>query len=166
MVLRRAKQPQPPHPAPDYGLALEEARRRLDSQLGVIDACRGRATTLLGVAGLIGTFVGGLSAVDAGAEMTCALWVAAGAFAVSVVAGLFVLVPWKFHASMEASELVNWADKGHTRHVQERDLALRVDNQVRQNEDKAERLHRAVFIVVLAVAIEFAALTHQLIRST
>jgi hypothetical protein len=160
-----AKTP-PPSPAPDYGLALAEARRRLDSQLSIVDASRGRVTSLLGVAGLVGTFVGGLGTIQTESEMTNALWVAASAFAVAVAAGLLILVPWKFHGDVQAETLVGWTDDGHSRHVQERDLALRVETQFKDNTGKAAALQWGLILVVLAVAVEFGALAYQLIRST
>lgn len=167
MAWRRGRAPlPPPAPAKDYSLALAEARRRLDSQLAVVDASRGRVTGLLGVGGLIGTFVGGLGATQTHVGMTPPLWTAGTAFGVAVAVGLLILAPWKFHASMEASGLVNWGDAGHPRSAQERDLALHIERQVTGNGPRVRAFQWGLLVVVLALAVEFCALSYQLIRST
>lgn len=163
MVWRRPNQPEGPAPEKDYGPALVEARRRLDDQLKVVDASKARVAGMLGVGGLVGTFAGSLGTDPGG--VTADLWVAAGAFGVAVVAGLLALAPWKFHGALDAGVVVGWVDVGEPRPAVERDLALRVDQQVIKNTRKASALQWALIVVALAVAVEFAALTYHLIRS-
>jgi hypothetical protein len=146
----------------DYGLALEEARRRLDSQLALVDASRGRAISLLGVGGLLGTFVGGLDAGQPGAKMSASLWVGAAAFGVAVVVGLLVLFPWKFHGAMETESLLGWGDQGASREQQEKSLAKWTGVQVANNKCKAGALQWGLLVIVLALAVEFVALANQL----
>gem|GEM_PF-6870018 len=122
-------------------------------------------TALLGVGGLVGTFVGGLGARQADAELTPALWTAGGAFAAAVLIGLLILAPWKFHGSMTASGLVAWGDAGYARPAQERDLALHIETQVNNNACKAALFQWGLLVIVLALAVEFGALAYQLIRS-
>jgi len=153
---------QPPAADKDYGLALTEARRRLDTQLSLVDASRGRAISLLGIGGLLGTFVGGLGAHQADAKMTHALWWAAGAFGVAVVAGLLILFPWKFHGGMKAKALADWVDEGHSRSVMEYNLAVRTEDQFDKNASKAGALQWGLVVIVLALAVEFVALAYQL----
>jgi hypothetical protein len=153
-------------PGKDFGLALAEARRRLDSQLSLVDASRGRATGLLGVGGLLGTFVGGLGAInkDPGATtMTHALWIAAGAFGLAVAVGLAILAPWKFGGPMSATQLVSWVeDHQASREQMERDLAIFIDRKVDENARKAAALQTGLLVIVLALGVEFAALAYQL----
>ena len=165
MAWRRDSDPPSP-PTPDYSLALAEARRRLDNQLGVIEASRGRASSLLSVGGLLGTFIGGLGAVRQDASMTGALWVAAGAFGVAVLAGLAVLWPRKLHGDMDAETLVEWARNGYPRADQEQTIALAVAKQVKENAGKAGAVQFCLVLAILALAVEFGALGYQLIRST
>lgn len=150
---------------PDYDLALDEARRQLDGQLGIVDDSRGRVTAMLGVGGLVGTFVGGLGAQQDDAGMTPVLWTAGGAFGVAVVVGLLVLVPWKFGGGMTASGLVAWGDAGTPRHDQVRDLALHIEAEVLKNRCKAGLIQWGLLVIVLALAVEFGALAYQLVRS-
>jgi hypothetical protein len=163
MARWRAENPPPP-PAPDkdYSLALTEARRLLDTQLALVDASRGRTISLLGVGGLLGTFVGGLDSRQPGGAMTTALWVAASAFGVAVVVGLLILYPWKFRGGMKAATIVGWVEQGETRSVMERDLALRTEEQHAENARKADALQGGLIVVVLALAVEFVSLAYQL----
>jgi len=151
---------------PDYGLALTEARRRLDSQLALVDGSRGRASGLLSIGGLLGTFLGGLGAINKtpGAEtMTGALWVAAGAFGVAVVSGLLVLMPWEFGGPMSAVTLIAWVDDyGATKSQADRELAKKIDEKVDANARKAAALQIGLIVIVLALGVEFAALVYQL----
>jgi hypothetical protein len=150
----------------DYSLPLAEARRRLDGQLSIVDATRNRVISLLGLGGLLGTFVGGLGAIQEGAAMTPALWVAAGAFGVAVVAGLVILAPWKFHDGMRANPIVGWVDDGHAIDMMQREIALRVEQQYEKNSVRVARLQFGLMVVVAALGVEFVALAYQLSRST
>lgn len=169
MALCRRVPADSPAPPKDYDFALVEARRSLDLQLRDVDTIRGRATSLLSLGGLIGTFVGAMGATqqDSGAALGWPLWVALGAFASATVAAFLVLLPREFRAALDPDVLVGWVDEGLAeRPVIDRDLAIRIGRQFKGNQARVQWMHRFLAFIMLALSVELAALTYELIRST
>lgn len=147
-----------------YEVALVEARRSIDKQLAVIETARGRAMSLVSVGGLLGTFVGGLGALGDADGITAALWVAVTAFGLLTLPALVVLWPYSFYATLNPKIIVATVPTTSAAEV-DKWLAEEVGNQYDANAAKVDWLQRLLLFMVLALGVEFIALTVQLIRS-
>ena len=108
----------------DYSLALEEARRNLDSLNARLADLRSRALQLVSVGGLAAAFVGGLSALN---KNGFSLWDlgALASFALIVLACLVIWWPRNLKTSQRPWILVEWAEvPAATRQRMNRSLAL------------------------------------------
>jgi preprotein translocase subunit SecG len=147
---------------PRYTLALEEARRSMDQQMADLAGIRARATTLLGVAGLSASFLGGLALRDDPA-LSRYTWVAIGAFIAVTGVCLAILWPRAFRASRDPAKLVAWAELDDTSSDQmDRDLALWIGKQYDGNVNTLNRLMWLYCGAVVVLLIEIAALVLDL----
>jgi hypothetical protein len=90
---------------PIKALGYDESVRNLDNQAGVLEALRGRASTLLSAAALVTSVLGGLTLVAPAISQTGAFrgarigdwaWAAIIAFGLVGVATLLILWPWNW----------------------------------------------------------------------
>jgi hypothetical protein len=143
---------------PRYTLALEEARRSMDQQMADLSGVPSRATTLLGVAGLSASFLGGLALSD-DAALTRYTWVAIGAFVAVTGVCLAILWPRSFWVSRDPAELVAWAELDDTSSDQmDRDLALWIGKQYDAHANAINWLMWLYCGAVAVLLIEIAAL--------
>lgn len=86
---------QPEHPG--YELAFQEGLRAITQQQAVLDGLHRRAGTLLAVASIVTSFLGGLALGDGG--LTGLGWLAIGFFLVAAALVVYMLLPkddWYF----------------------------------------------------------------------
>jgi hypothetical protein len=88
-------------------IAYEEARRALDKQEADVDALKGRATTILSVAAVVASLLGGklLETHKLGAEG----WIAVVFFALTSALTIFILLPRKWMFAQEIDVLLGAA---------------------------------------------------------
>jgi hypothetical protein len=136
-----------------YQLAYEEAQRALTNQAGALDGLRGRAGTLLAVASLATSFLGGL-VFQGGTPKGWAPQVGIFAFIAVVLLSLVVLLPmpgWKFTVSAQVivRDFIE-ADSPASLAETHRELALRFEQWLNQNQ---RRLNRRYWIFIAASAL-------------
>jgi hypothetical protein len=92
-----------------YVLALEQARRNLDRQADFLKEIRGRATALLGFAGVAVTLIFGL-ALRGNAALGGLSWAALAAFA--VLAAMVFIISWPRGVTFifDAEGILGWAE--------------------------------------------------------
>lgn len=125
-----------------HGLAYEEALRGVVQQQTVLTDVRGRAATLLGVASISTSFLGGISLQDQ--KPTGWSWLAVGAFVVVGLLTIWILLPrrgWTFR--MSARKLIKdyvEADQPASLPEMYRDLALHLEHHFENNEKRLTHL--------------------------
>lgn len=151
-------------PEPSYTEALVEARRGFDHLASEVDTIRGRAVALLGAGGLAASFIGGF-AIHADASVSGWTWTAVGSFVVMALLAVAVLLPHRFHVSLDPATIVTWAEDSHqpaTERDIERDLALWLGRKYDENRPKVDRLGTACAGVAALFLVEVAALVLDL----
>jgi hypothetical protein len=138
----------------DYTLALEEARRGVDAQDAARANIRERAGNLLGFAGLVASFFGGL-AVRNDTEISLFLGLATVMFVLTAVAALSILVPRVVYTTMEPGTLVSWAEGSNPDPERmKRSLALWLGKQYDKNTGLLKRHHKMYTVGVGFLALE------------
>ncbi len=133
-----------------YQLAYDEAKQAVAQQVGALDNLRGRAGTLLAVASLSTSFLGGIVLQDKAPEGWLS-WAAIGAFLGAVAITLVLLMPrrrWVFGNSAKVI-IEGYAEGEHPRDLAatHRHLALYLEG----NEDKnAKRLDCLYWLFTVA----------------
>jgi len=127
-----------------YQLAFEEARQAVAQQVGALDDLRGRAGTLLAVASLSTSFLGGIALQDKALEGWLS-WAAIGAFLGVVAVTLALLVPrprWVFGTSAKVI-IGQYAEGEHPRDLAttHRFLALHLEGHEDRNAKRLNRLY-------------------------
>lgn len=141
-----------------YTVVLEEARRAMDQQRSDLAGLRDRAGSLLGFAGLVGAFIGGLS-IREDAKVSGRSWSAVIAFALLALAVLYVLKPRKFTLMLASPKLVGWIENGDaTIDTLRRDTALWLDSHHTKNQNTLNRLHAAYLAGIVMLLVEVCAL--------
>lgn len=143
-----------------YQLAYDEAKRALTDQASALDALRGRAGTLLAVAALATSFLGGL-VFEGGTPKGWAPQVGIFAFIAVVLLSLLVLLPlpgWKFTASPKAivRDFIE-ADPPASLAETHRELALRFDEWLDRNEKRLNRRYWTLIAASALLAVEVGA---------
>ena len=144
--------------APDYSLALEEARRGFDATSGELPALRTRATQLLGVSGLAASFVGGFGAASRQPPNGPG-WAALGFFVVTAGLCLVLLWPRAFYDAPKPFQLVAWAETPDVtlKEMQKR-LAEVMSEKNDANRERLDRLFMVYSWTVVALSLEIVAL--------
>lgn len=133
-----------------YQLAFEEARQAVAQQVGALDNLRSRAGTLLAVASLSTSFLGGIVLQDKAPEGWLS-WAAIGAFLGAVAITLVLLLPrpgWLFGTSAKVI-IEQYAEGEHPRDLAttHRHLALHLEGHEDRN---ARRLNRRYWLFTAA----------------
>jgi hypothetical protein len=129
-----------------YQLAYQQAERAITQQAGALDEIRGRAGTLLAVASLATSFLGGLVLGDE-APVGRQSWLAMIVFVVVVALTLHILLPrrgWRF--AMSARTLIGdyiEADDPASVATMYRELALYLERNFDCNEGRMKRRYVA-----------------------
>ena len=134
-------------------IAYQASLRRLDTQERLLDELRARTGLLLAAASLAASFLG-RPALDA--EPVALAVFALGAFAVSMAASLYVLMPKKdlvfaLVGSRLYEELYEFGDNVHEVH---RRLAYDLDRFWKSNDETLQRVFRAFRVAVWSLAAE------------
>lgn len=146
-------------------LALTEARRSLDGQLGLVEVTRQRAIAIMGLAGLVGAFVGSMGASNAGGHVSCAIWIALITFGMLMVLTVLILWPRQLNADLDPVVLIeDWIPQ-QTAESLDRVLALRVAKQHADNKSIVDWMVRGVAAMTVLLSIQFVALAVQMIGS-
>jgi len=136
-----------------YQLAYQEAERAITQQAGALEAIRGRAGTLLAVAALATSFLGGLVLGEKAPEGRLS-WAAVVAFVGVVALTLFILLPtpgWRF--ALSARTLIGdyiEADDPASVATMYRELALHLE---RYFDGNAARMKRRYVAFIVASAL-------------
>jgi hypothetical protein len=150
-----------------YQLAYEEARRRIGEQVGALDNLRGRAGTLLAVASLSTSFLGGIVLQDKAPEGWLS-WSAIGAFVGAVVITLVLLLPrgrWVF--GMSANDIIEgYAEGEHPRDLAttHRWLAIYLERREDENTSRLDIMHRLFTAASVLLGVEILLWFVALIR--
>jgi hypothetical protein len=145
---------QPDHEG--YGLAYQEGLRAITQQQAVLDGLRGRAGTLLAVASLVTSFLGGLALQDRAPSGLA--WLAIGLFLVVVAAVMYILAVrrgWHFRTRPSAiiSSYVE-DDPPAPLWAMRKQLAEHLEADFDGNEKMMEPLFGALQVANLALAAE------------
>ena len=127
-----------------YQLAYDEAKQAVAQQVGALDNLRTRAGTLLAVASLSTSFLGGIVLQDKAPEGWLS-WAAIGAFLGAVAITLVLLVPrprWLFSTSTKVI-IEQYAEGEHPRDLAtaHRHLALHLEGHEDRNARRLNRLY-------------------------
>jgi hypothetical protein len=147
---------QPEHPG--YEFAYQEGLRAITQQQGVLDGLYGRAGTLLAVASIVTSFLGGLAL--AGTGLTGLGWLAIGLFLVAAVLIAAVLLPrsdWYF--SRRPTTIIRCYVEDHPSAplwVMHKQLAEHLEADLIANEKRMRPLFRAFRWANVALAGEVA----------
>lgn len=145
----------------------EESVRSLEGQSTSLDNLRGRAGTLLAVASLVTSFLGGQALagplLESGRQVSAPIsgmsWIAIGAFVVLAALTLWMLLPrrgWRFGHSVQG--LFDVADGlGATTAEAYRHLALQNDRNHDENQRRIGKLQLQFQVAVFALFIECVA---------
>jgi hypothetical protein len=133
-----------------YQLAYDEAKQAVAQQVGALDNLRGRAGTLLAVASLSTSFLGGI-VLQGKAPHEWLSWAAIGAFLGAVAITLVLLVPrpgWVFGTSAKVI-IEDYAEGEHPQDLAatHRRLALYLEG---HEDSNAKRLRRLYWLFVAA----------------
>lgn len=133
-----------------YQLAYDEAKQAVAQQVGALDNLRGRAGTLLAVASLSTSFLGGIVLQDKAPEGWLS-WAAIGAFLGAVAITLALLLPrpgWLFGTSAKVI-IEQYAEGEHPQDLAttHRYLALHLEDHEDRN---ARRLNRRYWLFTAA----------------
>jgi hypothetical protein len=125
-----------------YALAYEEALRGVVQQQAVLTDVRGRAATMLGVASISTSFLGGLALRDQ--RPIGWSWLAIGAFVAVGLLTIWILLPrrgWTFRMSAR-SLIKDYIEVERPADLPEmyRDLALHLENHFEGNQKRLDRL--------------------------
>lgn len=95
-----------------YLLALEEARRAIDTQKEDLKAIRDRTTAIVTVASIAASFIGGLAFRDKSAELGDWSWVAIGLFVLIALITVLIYWPRTFTFTQKPSVIIeDWIEK-------------------------------------------------------
>lgn len=139
-------------------LAYEEAKRAIDRQSNALDGLRARAGILLAAISLATSFFGGLALTenDLSRCATIAAVVATLAFVVAGIATIAILWPraaWAFNLS--AGRIVRQLEAAEPSEVEAyRELALGIQKNYRDNEERLERLFTLFRVACVALGVE------------
>ncbi len=143
-----------------YQLAFEEAKRAVVQQAGAVEALRGRAGTLLAVASLATSFLGGLALQDK-APRGWLSWVAVAAFVGVVVLAVLILLPsYKWVFALSARRIIGDYIEGEPPAdlaATHRDLALHLENHLDRNEKRLDWLYRQFTAASALLVVEVLA---------
>jgi hypothetical protein len=152
-----------------YELAYEEGKRALTDQASALDALRGRAGTLLVAANLATAFLGGLVFRD-GVPNGWAPRVGIFAFSGVVLLSLLVLLPVRGGGyAVSAKALVRdfiEADSPASLTETHRELALRFDKWLDQNQKRLNVLYVIFAVASALLAVEVGAWLLVLTKGT
>lgn len=151
---------EPPLDDQRFALVLEEARRAVDLQVQAADQARARASTILGVATIAGSFLGP-AARDVRDPIPGLLPLAVVAFGVAAVAAAVALAPCTFKVSSSARQLLKdrlIGDDAVTFTQLRWSLAETYDEWQEHNERPLNVIWWAVTVGAIAVAAEVLAL--------
>jgi hypothetical protein len=140
-------------------LAYEESRRALEVQKVALNELRTRAGTLLAIAALVTTFLGG-EALDATEQIQGPAQTAVYAFIGLAVLTVLILLPWGFRWSLDPCDLVaNYVDERPQAKIDEmlRNLALYHDESRGRNQWKVTTLTWLFRAVPALLAVEVVA---------
>jgi hypothetical protein len=141
-----------------YVLALEQARRNLDRQADDLKDIRGRATTILGVAALSITLIGGLALRDKG-ELRWTSYAALFVFTLVALLALFITFPRTFAFAYDADGMLKWIKEEQASiNRMTRQLAIHLQKNYRCNRKAMESMRRLYSFAVVALIIEIALL--------
>jgi len=141
-----------------YALALEEARRGLDQQMTDLDGIRNRTGTVLGLAGLAASLIGGLTGQVA-PEPSAWSWVAVSAFVGVAVLSVVILWPRKVRTTQDPKKLVTWAETDNvTADAMHRDLSLYMGTQYDGNWRTLHAMMWAYCAALVLLVVEIIAL--------
>jgi hypothetical protein len=143
----------------DFKLALEEARRGMDSLDKQFADVRNRSMQLVSVGGLAASIVGGLAALG-GPKLGIWGLYALGAFAVIVFLCVWIWWPREMWTTQKASTLVEWAETPDvTRSDMDKELAEYLDSQYTANAKLAQRLMKGFTCQLVFLLIEIGFVT-------
>ena len=138
-------------------VAYAEAVRALDQQRGELGAVRTRAATIFSTAGIVSSFFSGL--IVRQTRTLGALGIAAvAAFCVIGLAAVLILWPWKsWNWIPPGDDLVRDYIDGENRvtaEAMERDLALHLAENLRENAKRLNRMHLGVMVALAGLGVE------------
>lgn len=147
-----------------YQLALEEARRGATQQWADLASMRGYALSVLGVAGLAASFLGGLAIRD-GTEVSIFTWCAIVAFVAVAVLCVTVLWPRQFITTENPQVIIKrWVDESSAdNQTQSRALALFMAEHYDSNARTLNKLMRFYCAAIIALLIQILCLIVDLI---
>jgi hypothetical protein len=142
-----------------YALALEEARRAVDTQRDDLKGVRDRATAVVTVAGLALSLLAGPALRDP--RIHPSGWTIAGVAAFVLLTGvaLGILWPRTFIFAQDPQTLVAWAEQQHAQPAEmTRDLALHLKGQYAANRTAIKWMLVGYQVAVALLALEILAL--------
>ena len=147
----------PPEPAPNYELALEEARREFDGLAAELSRIRDRTGQVLTIGGLAASVMG-FAIPEAGGPSLLG-WIVIGSFGALVLLSTFIYWPQNFHTSVDPAKLVNWVEVDQlTVPRAQRNLALFYGMKYDDNHKVIRNLTWMYRVSMIILLVELAAL--------